>query len=44
MFTIADEVIRGEWGNGDYRKHLLGYYGLDYDLIQSIVNAILEAN
>lgn len=41
---IADEVIAGEWGNGDDRKNRLIAAGYDYDAIQDIVNARLLGN
>lgn len=40
--TIADEVIRGDWGNGQDRKNRLQAAGYDYSAIQSIVNAKLR--
>lgn len=36
---IADEVIRGEWGNGTDRKQRLEEAGYDYSEVQGIVNA-----
>lgn len=38
---IADEVIRGLWGNGDTRKKKLEKAGYDYDSVQAKVNEIL---
>lgn len=35
---IANEVIRGEWGNGDDRRNRLQAAGYDYNAIQAIVN------
>lgn len=35
---IAEEVIRGDWGNGDERKNKLQAAGYDYNAIQEIVN------
>lgn len=35
---IADEVIRGDWGNGEDRKNRLTAAGYDYAAIQAIVN------
>ena len=35
---IANEVINGNWGNGDERKRRLTEAGYDYSAIQSIVN------
>lgn len=35
---VADEVIRGEWGNGDERRQRLQAAGYDYNAIQAIVN------
>lgn len=40
--TIANEVIRGDWGNGQDRKNRLQAAGYDYSAIQSIVNAKLR--
>lgn len=39
---IADEVIAGQWGNGDDRRNRLASAGYDYDAIQSIVNDKLQ--
>ena len=36
--TIANEVIKGLWGNGTDRKNKLTAAGYDYDTIQAIVN------
>lgn len=36
--TIADEVIRGDWGNGEDRKARLAAAGYDYAAVQAIVN------
>lgn len=41
---IAEEVIRGIWGNGDARVQALSQAGYDYNLIQSIVNEKLGIN
>lgn len=35
---IANEVIAGQWGNGEDRKNRLTAAGYDYNAIQSIVN------
>lgn len=35
---IADEVIRGDWGNGQERANRLKAAGYDYNTIQAIVN------
>ena len=35
---IADEVIDGQWGNGEERRIRLTEAGYDYDTIQAIVN------
>jgi uncharacterized protein YgiM (DUF1202 family) len=35
---IANEVIRGEWGNGQERKDRLTKAGYNYSEIQTIVN------
>lgn len=39
--TIAQEVIMGEWGNGDERKERLENAGYAYQAIQSRVNELL---
>ncbi len=39
---IANEVIRGLWGNGEERKVRLGSAGYNYSEIQSLVNSILS--
>lgn len=41
---IADEVIRGNWGNGDERKRRLADAGYDYATVQGIVNRKLSGN
>ena len=39
---IANEVIRGEWGNGEERKELLTAAGYDYSEVQRKVNEKLK--
>ena len=39
---LAQEVIRGEWGNGSDRRARLESAGYDYDAVQDRVNEILE--
>lgn len=39
---IADEVIAGQWGNGDDRRNRLASAGYDYDAIKAIVNDKLQ--
>lgn len=39
--TIAREVIRGDWGNGQDRKNRLIAAGYNYDVIQKRVNELL---
>lgn len=41
---IAEEVIKGLWGNGDTRKIKLTNAGYNYTLIQSMVNEKLNNN
>lgn len=36
--TLANEVIRGDWGNGDERKRRLQAAGYDYAAVQAAVN------
>lgn len=38
---IADEVIAGQWGNGEDRKNRLTQAGYDYNAVQNAVNAKL---
>lgn len=40
--TIAREVIRGGWGNGDERKKKLTSAGYDYSAVQKRVNELLK--
>lgn len=40
---LADEVIAGQWGNGDDRRNRLAQAGYDPDAIQDIVNSRLGA-
>ena len=40
--TIAREVIRGDWGNGDERKNKLTAAGYDYSDVQKSVNELLK--
>ena len=40
--TIAREVIRGDWGNGDERKKKLTAAGYDYSYVQKSVNELLK--
>lgn len=40
--TIAREVIRGDWGNGDERKKKLIAAGYDYSAVQKRVNELLK--
>ena len=41
---IAEEVIKGVWGNGDERKQKLEQAGYNYKEIQAIVNSKLQVN
>lgn len=41
---IANEVIAGQWGNGDDRRNRLTQAGYNYDAVQSIVNQKLGVN
>lgn len=38
LYTIADEVIAGKWGNGWNREQSLNGAGYPYDIVQGIVN------
>lgn len=40
--TIAREVIRGDWDNGDERKKKLTAAGYDYSAVQKRVNELLK--
>ena len=39
---LADEVIAGQWGNGEDRKNRLTQAGYDYNAVQNAVNAKLS--
>ena len=41
---IADEVIAGQWGDGDDRRSRLSQAGYDPDAVQAIVNSKLGAS
>ena len=41
---IAQEVIKGKWGNGSERKSRLTAAGYDYDKVQDKVNELLGKN
>lgn len=41
---LANEVIAGQWGNGEDRKNRLTQAGYDYYAVQSIVNQKLGVN
>lgn len=42
LYDIADEVIKGNWGNGWNREQALNAAGYPYDIVQSIVNVLLS--
>ena len=39
---LAQEVIRGDWGNGEDRKYRLKNAGYDFNEIQKLVNKLLK--
>lgn len=41
---LADEVIAGQWGDGDDRRNRLSQAGYDPDAVQAIVNSKLGAS
>lgn len=41
---IADEVIAGQWGDGDDRRNRLSQAGYDPDAVQAIINSKLGAS
>ena len=41
---LANEVIAGQWGNGNDRRNRLTQAGYNYDAVQSIVNQKLSGN
>lgn len=41
---IAQEVINGQWGNGEDRKNRLTQAGYDYNAVQNIVNSKLGSS
>lgn len=42
LYSIADEVIQGKWGNGWNRQNALEGAGYPYEIVQRIVNNILD--
>lgn len=44
IIQVANEVIAGNWGNGETRKKNLKNAGYDYDKVQAEVNRILSLN
>lgn len=42
LYRIADEVIKGKWGNGCNREQALNEAGYLYAIVQRIVNSILD--
>ena len=42
VVTVAKEVIRGDWGNGDERVRRLTEAGYDYNTVQAKVNELLR--
>ena len=40
-YTLAQEILDGEWGNGEERRRRLEAAGYDYELAQEYVNKIL---
>lgn len=40
--SIAEQIIKGEWGNGDERRYKLHNEGIDVDYAQSIVNIMVK--
>jgi len=42
IVTVAKEVIRGDWGNGDDRYNRLTAAGYDYYAVQAKVNELLK--
>lgn len=41
-YIVANEVINGDWGNGDDRRNRLMAAGYDYKKVQSEVNDLLQ--
>lgn len=41
---LAEEIINGQWGNGDERRKKVEAAGYDYEAAQAAVNAILGAS
>lgn len=42
LYEIAEQVIRGDWGNGWNRETALNGAGYPYEIVQKIVNDILN--
>lgn len=41
-YNLANEVIKGKWGNGNARKEALQSAGYDYNYVQSIVDILVK--
>lgn len=42
MSELVQEILRGDWGNGDERKRRLTAAGYDYKIVQAAVNAAIR--
>ena len=42
LLTVAEEVIDGQWGNGEMRKKKLSEAGYDYVSVQALVNELIN--
>lgn len=42
MSELVQEILRGEWGNGDERKRRLTAAGYKYSIVQAAVNAAIR--
>lgn len=42
MSEIVQEILHGDWGNGDERRHRLTAAGYDYKIVQAAVNAAIR--
>ena len=40
-YTLAQEILDGDWGNGEERRRRLEAAGYDYALAQEYVNKLL---
>lgn len=43
-FDVAEQILKGQWGNGETRKQKLREAGYDYQTAQAMVNVLLDSH